>query len=161
MGLLSADEETPLSLSPAPQSRDSEDEAVETVGKPRSPLKDLASGTLNLVNTIIGGGLLALPFAVMSCGLLLGMALLVVFFFISAYTGRLIVKCAMPPISGGLTYASLAHSAFGKKGEVAVEVVIVLFALGTLVGYLGMPVWCQNGSLSFFGVTRLIPFFLQ
>jgi len=130
-----ADEFTPLSLSPAPKaSSDSED--VEEVRKLRSPMKDLVAGCVNLVNTIIGGGLLALPFAIASCGLIFGMALVLIFFALSIYTGRLIVRCAMPPINGGLTYAQLAESAFGKAGLIMVETFIILFCLGTITGYL-------------------------
>ena len=132
----SADEETPLSLSPAPRASTDNEEEVEVLKKERSPWLDLASGTLNLVNTIIGGGLLALPFAVKSCGVVLGIGLIVAFFFMSVYTGRLIVRCAMPPINGGLSYAALARASFGHRGEILVEVFIILFTLGAIVGYL-------------------------
>ena len=51
------DEFTPLALSPNPAKKDVAEE-IEVLNVGRSPLKDMLSGTINLVNTIIGGGML-------------------------------------------------------------------------------------------------------
>lgn len=48
--------------------------------------------TFNLVNTIIGGGALALPFGFKNCGLLLGSVLVLSVGLISYYSAHLLIK---------------------------------------------------------------------
>ena len=58
-----------------------------------APGASLAAGTLNLLNTIVGGGILALPFAFRSCGLLTGVLYQLVFGAMSWYGCYLLLDC--------------------------------------------------------------------
>lgn len=81
--------------------------------------------------------MLALPFAFKSCGVVFGSLLVVLFYLLSWYTGRLILRCSEEPISAGTCYASLARSSFGSpRGEYLVHSATILFVLGACCGYL-------------------------
>ncbi len=126
------DENMPLKFSPSPLRAASTDPVLEPSKGPRR--REVLEAVVNLVNTIIGGGMLALPFALRSCGVVFGSLLLVVFCGLAVYTGRLLVRCGT--MGRGATLSELGMAAFGTGGRVLVEVSVVLFSFGALVGYL-------------------------
>merc|ERR1712216_389979 len=52
-------------------------------------------GVFNLVSTIVGGGLLSLPYAFAQCGVGLGVVLLALTAGLSVYTVQLLVRCSI------------------------------------------------------------------
>lgn len=96
--------------------------------------RDFADATLNLVNSIIGGGMLALPFALRNCGVLFGALLILGFFFLSWYTGVLMTRVGS--LGHGTTVADMSQAAFGTPGRVLAELSIILSCFGATVGYL-------------------------
>ena len=80
--------------------------------------------------------MLALPFAMKGCGVIFGSILVLIFWALSWYTGRLVLKCMMPPISGGYSYADLAKESFGPHGTWLVDATVMVFVFGGCVGYL-------------------------
>ncbi len=127
------DESMPLKFSPSPL-RVSTDSSVSAGSARVSRKRDILDAVVNLVNTIIGGGMLALPFALRSCGVVFGSLLLLVFFGLAVYTGRLLVKCGA--MGHGASLSQLGEAAFGGAGRLLVEVAVLLFSFGALIGYL-------------------------
>ncbi|KNC53700.1 glutamine-scyllo-inositol transaminase [Thecamonas trahens ATCC 50062] len=99
---------------------------------PRGTASVLTS-TVNLTNTIVGGGMLALPFAVKSAGLVLAVALLVAVMITTAFSVGLLVeagKSTRAPLFTDLTAATL-----GRKWVPVVQISVILQSYGTCIGY--------------------------
>jgi amino acid permease len=145
------DESTPLQLSPAP-SRPSSEGPLSSSST--YSWRDVLNASSNIVNTILGGGMLALPFALKSCGVVFGALLLVLFFVLARYTGGLIVQCAK--LGRDLSLADMAESAFGGPGRVLVEISLILFSYGALVGYIVIigDVWTPYVNMWMFACDR-------
>jgi len=93
----------------------------------------------NLANSIIGAGVLTLPFAVQSTGLTLGATLLVVFAALSGVSLMLLYECMR--IIGADSYAALAKTLYpGPRMWGCVEVLQALYSYGACVGYLGIVI---------------------
>eukprot|EP00010_Vexillifera_abyssalis_P005812 CAMPEP_0201553158 /NCGR_PEP_ID=MMETSP0173_2-20130828/19476_1 /ASSEMBLY_ACC=CAM_ASM_000268 /TAXON_ID=218659 /ORGANISM="Vexillifera sp., Strain DIVA3 564/2" /LENGTH=575 /DNA_ID=CAMNT_0047963777 /DNA_START=28 /DNA_END=1755 /DNA_ORIENTATION=+ len=94
------------------------------------------SSTVNVVNAIIGGGVLALPYAFSQTGLVVGAVLLVLIgvmsFLTSHYLASLTKYCMR---RDGRSYKSIAARAFGLPGAFTIDVCFILFLFGGCVGY--------------------------
>eukprot|EP00761_Pharyngomonas_kirbyi_P012170 gb/GECH01012197.1/.p1 GENE.gb/GECH01012197.1/~~gb/GECH01012197.1/.p1 ORF type:complete len:507 (+),score=81.11 gb/GECH01012197.1/:1-1521(+) len=88
----------------------------------------------NLTNTIIGGGVLSLPFAFMSSGILLGLILLLVTAILAALSLMLLVRSIQ--WTGKFSYKEIARQAMGRAGSVTVDLSMVLLCFGTCVAYM-------------------------
>lgn len=113
--------------------RQSEDQLSPTFDDPRRTLRK-PSAIFGLVSTIVGGGVLSLPYAFSQTGLVLGCALLVVCAVASDYTVQLLVECARR--TGAETYEELALHAYGRSARVAVVTVIGTVTWISTVAYL-------------------------
>jgi len=76
---------------------------------------------------------LALPFALKSSGLLLGVGWIVLISIGAAYSARILMKCGAAV--GAQTYPQLFNAAFGKRGRLIAEVSLILDGFGSLCGY--------------------------
>jgi amino acid permease len=92
--------------------------------------------TVNIVNSIIGGGVLALPSAFAATGLVLGVVIVFVVGFMSFGTSymlsSLVRYCKR---RAGRSYKALGERAFGLVGGVVIDVCFILFLFGGTVGY--------------------------
>lgn len=101
-------------------------------------------GIFNLVSTIVGGGLLSLPYAFKQCGLALGCVLLLLTASLSGYTVKLLVRCSV--LSGQDSYEGIACYAFGNKGSIGTSALLFVLtwlcavAYVILLGDIAMPV---------------------
>ena len=99
-------------------------------------LASIPSAVFNTTNTIIGGGVLALPFAFANAGLVVGVVLVVLIgmlsWLTSSYLATLTRHC---PRRSGRSYRALAVAAFGRGGGFLVDVCFILFLFGGCVGY--------------------------
>ncbi|OQS00009.1 Amino Acid/Auxin Permease (AAAP) Family [Thraustotheca clavata] len=86
-----------------------------------------------LTISIVGAGVLALPYAVNQVGVLLGIALILLGSFLAYYALFLLVICS--DISKAMSYMNLAHVCSGPKLAVFVQSVICTNLLGTAVGF--------------------------
>ena len=75
----------------------------------------LLAGTLNLLNTIVGGGILSLPFAFKSCGLLTGVLYQLVFGAMSWYGCYLLLDC-LQHAKTATSFEALAQAALFGLG---------------------------------------------
>ena len=81
---------------------------------PAAPASSLLAGTLNLLNTIVGGGILSLPFAFKSCGLLTGVLYQLVFGSMSWYGCYLLLDC-LQHAKTATSFEALAQAAFSVR----------------------------------------------
>eukprot|EP01087_Luapelamoeba_hula_P005420 TRINITY_DN1549_c0_g1_i1.p1 TRINITY_DN1549_c0_g1~~TRINITY_DN1549_c0_g1_i1.p1 ORF type:complete len:482 (-),score=70.72 TRINITY_DN1549_c0_g1_i1:32-1477(-) len=93
-----------------------------------------AGCAFNLINNIIGGGVLALPFTLKTSGLVLGPFLLVGVGLLSAYSAFLLLLAGRGRV--GPSYRSLAEECLGRYGGLVVDLCMILFLFGALTGYL-------------------------
>jgi len=102
--------------------------------KDKAQSAGLFSCTFNLVNNIIGGGVLALPFAMKSSGLIIGVFLIVALGLLSGLSALILVETSK--LSDKKSYRGLAQTAFGVYGGLFIDVSAILFLFGALVGYM-------------------------
>ena len=101
---------------------------------PTAPASSLLSGTLNLLNTIVGGGILSLPFAFKSCGLLTGVLYQCVFGAMSWY-GCYLLLDSVQHAKTATSFEGLAQVAFGRAGFLAYNVAALVNCYGACVSY--------------------------
>eukprot|EP00771_Trimastix_marina_P001672 gnl/Trimastix_PCT/2759.p1 GENE.gnl/Trimastix_PCT/2759~~gnl/Trimastix_PCT/2759.p1 ORF type:complete len:439 (-),score=82.42 gnl/Trimastix_PCT/2759:530-1819(-) len=102
----------------------------------------------NLTNTVVGCGILTLPYACRESGLLVFLILLVAMSALSYLTMLILVKCT--EVTGEYTYKDLAKGLLGKRfGGILIETLIVIYTLGccisfgVIVGDYTAPVFAQ------------------
>eukprot|EP00808_Paulinella_micropora_P026083 g81891.t1 len=104
------------------------EEKQEEKGKP-----DVWSGVWNLANYIVGAGVLALPYACVKAGLILGM-FLIGFVCIGVHLSFKLLLWSSE-LSERYTYEDLARFCVGKRFANVVKVVIIIDNLGPLSAY--------------------------
>ena len=102
------------------------------------PSRPLPEGTVKgsiftLLSTIIGGGVLSLPFTFAGCGLGLGVFLTVAMALASSYSANLLVWSAHR--SGGESYEDIAHRTYGASCSTFVSVLVLLLVYMASIGY--------------------------
>jgi len=91
------------------------------------------SSVFNLSNTILGGGILALPYAFASAGLVSGLILTVLVVVLCGFSANLLIICGA--FCSGPSFKNIAVASFGKFGAKFTEVVLILLTFGILCGY--------------------------
>ncbi|CAK1586414.1 unnamed protein product [Parnassius mnemosyne] len=89
--------------------------------------------SITLANSIIGVGILAMPFCFQQCGVLLATVILLLMGFVSRLCCYFLLKSAI--ITRRRTFEFLAFHVFGSAGKLAVEVGIIGFLMGTCIAY--------------------------
>ena len=90
--------------------------------------------SLNIMNGVIGSGVVSLPYAIYQSGLPLGVFLCCLVAVVSSWTVRLLANLGQAHSSG--TYEDLGHRAFGPVGFYAVCAFQGLFSFGAMCSYL-------------------------
>ncbi|KAK5827210.1 transmembrane amino acid transporter protein-domain-containing protein [Linnemannia elongata] len=88
---------------------------------------------LNMANSIIGAGIIGLPFAFQEAGLGMGIILLCVLTWIVDWTVGLLVHSGK--LSGRTTYQDLLEFCFGKTGLIMISIFQFIFAFGAMCAY--------------------------
>lgn len=101
-----------------------------------STLRKITSNNaiFNLVSTIVGGGVLSLPYAFAKCGVILGSMALFLSCVISAFSIDLLVASSRGV--GRSSYASVVQKAFGTNAQVVTGGLIVLLTWLVAVAYI-------------------------
>lgn len=94
----------------------------------------VAGAVFNFVNSIIGAGIIGLPYALREAGLGAGVLLLFVIASLTLYSIQLIV--ALGVASRQYDYEALCEHAFGARGFYAIMLAMFLFAMGAMIAYL-------------------------
>ncbi|KAG8213682.1 amino acid transporter [Butyriboletus roseoflavus] len=87
----------------------------------------------NMANSILGAGIIGLPYAVSQAGFFLGIVLLVFLCGVTDWTIRLVVINAK--LSGRNSYIEIMHSCFGPSGRAAVSLFQFSFAFGGMCAF--------------------------
>jgi len=106
-----------------------EESAMEVGGS-----SSIASASFNYINSIVGAGIIGLPFAVKEAGIGLGLILLCFCGYLTHYSTRLLVNTAKKV--NVYNYEELVFTCFGKAGYNAVCFFMISFAFGALCAYL-------------------------
>ncbi|KAM9804949.1 putative sodium-coupled neutral amino acid transporter 11 [Neosynchiropus ocellatus] len=108
--------------------------------------RSLVSACFNFINSIIGSGIIGLPYALNQAGLPFGLLLLILVALITDYSIILLIKGGN--LSGTNTYQSLVQATFGFPGFIVVSVLQFLYPfIGVLLEY------------SFDQILSVMPFF--
>jgi len=88
---------------------------------------------VNLINSVIGVGILAMPFCMAQCGLVLGLVVLVVCGMMTLESSLMLIKSAKS--KNKKTYEYLAQACFGSTGKFAIEFAQIGLMLGTCIAF--------------------------
>jgi sodium-coupled neutral amino acid transporter 11 len=89
--------------------------------------------TFNFTNSIVGAGIIGLPYALKQSGLITGLFLLGFLAYLVDYTVILLVTDGK--LAGKSTYQGLIDYCFGSKGLLVVSVFQFIFAYGAMCAY--------------------------
>lgn len=104
-----------------------------TAGDPKS---SVFASVMNLSNTILGAGALAMPYACAQTGIILFGVLLAAIALSAHVALRLLALCVDKHGLEEARYSSLGEKAFGKLGSTAAMVAVALQQLGPCVIYI-------------------------
>lgn len=90
-------------------------------------------GTVNMANSILGAGIVGLPYSMRESGFVAGLVLLVGLSLLTDWTIRLIVLNAK--LSGRLTYIEIMEHCFGQNGKAAVSIFQFAFGFGGMCAF--------------------------
>mmetsp|Transcript_36915 Transcript_36915/g.60037 ORF Transcript_36915/g.60037 Transcript_36915/m.60037 type:complete len:525 (+) Transcript_36915:1947-3521(+) len=90
--------------------------------------------TYNLTSTILGAGILSIPFAMNECGLAMGLMLMAFTAVSSIMSCNLVLSCYLRTGKG--SYGDLAMALFGSKCAAFVKWVIIVLNVGAASGYI-------------------------
>ncbi|GCB76191.1 hypothetical protein scyTo_0016528 [Scyliorhinus torazame] len=92
---------------------------------------NLSSASCNFINSIIGSGIIGLPYSMRQAGFPLGMLLLFLVAYITDYSVILLIKGGN--LSGTNTYQSLMNKAFGMAGYMILSFLQFLYPFIAMV----------------------------
>ena len=92
------------------------------------------SSVFNLVSTIIGGGILSLPYAFSKCGLILAIVFMIITAATSGFSVYLLVSCSKR--SGAQSYEDVTYHAFGRTLQFVTMGLVILLTFFSFVAYL-------------------------
>ena len=97
-------------------------------------LTSIISATFNLVSTVIGGGVLSLPFAYATSGLLLTSAMVLVAAIMATFSLYILCSCARR--TGACSYAEVVAASFGRNAEAVVTLTLFVFLMFVVVAFM-------------------------
>eukprot|EP00730_Choanoeca_flexa_P020162 TRINITY_DN9859_c0_g1_i1.p1 TRINITY_DN9859_c0_g1~~TRINITY_DN9859_c0_g1_i1.p1 ORF type:complete len:130 (+),score=29.49 TRINITY_DN9859_c0_g1_i1:106-495(+) len=117
--------------------KDADDELeFELIEDDETPTTSVPSAIFNLSNTIVGAGILSLPFAFKNTGVIVGPAILVGVFLLVVLSCRMLISAAKL-CDAARSYTAIAFYCFGKRGVLATQVIIMLMlSCNSRPGYL-------------------------
>ncbi|GMI45988.1 hypothetical protein TrCOL_g5832 [Triparma columacea] len=113
-----------------------------------SRLTSVISATFNLVSTVIGGGVLSLPFAYATTGLLLTSIYILVAAIMASFS--LYILCSCSRRTGMETYGEVVRFCFGPGAELAVECILATFLLFVTTAYMILMRDINTSLMEFF-----------
>uniref|UniRef100_A0A3Q0SPP1 Putative sodium-coupled neutral amino acid transporter 11 n=1 Tax=Amphilophus citrinellus TaxID=61819 RepID=A0A3Q0SPP1_AMPCI len=99
----------------------------------RKSRSSMISASFNFINSIIGSGIIGLPYALNQAGLPFGLLLLIVVGFITDYSIILLIKGGI--LSGTNSYQSLVQSTFGFPGFLILTGLQFLYPFIAMISY--------------------------
>jgi len=93
----------------------------------------ISSAVFNLTTTMVGGGVLSLPYAFSKSGVITGFLLLLLFGIVADFTVYSLVSCSRR--SGQPAFEGVAKAALGQSGYTTTLVCVILTTFLAVVGY--------------------------
>ncbi|XP_064517087.1 putative sodium-coupled neutral amino acid transporter 11 isoform X3 [Pseudopipra pipra] len=111
------------------------DDQIALLSKPRKKggNSDLASAAFNIVNSIIGSGIIGLPYSMKEAGFPLGVLLLFVVAYITDYSIILLIKGGN--LSSTNTYQELVRKTYGRAGYIILSTLQFLYPFIAMISY--------------------------
>ena len=91
------------------------------------------SATLNFINSIVGAGLIGLPFAMEQSGLFAGLFLLLLCAVLTSFSVRLLISLGNATCQDG--YEGLSFVLLGSVGKFITSLTMFLLAMGAMIAY--------------------------
>lgn len=88
---------------------------------------------MTLANSIIGVGILAMPFCFQKCGIILSIVLLILSNWITRVCCHYLIKTSL--LTRRKSFELLGLHAFGLSGKLLVELCIIGYLIGTCITY--------------------------
>lgn len=107
----------------------------------------------NSVNVLVGVGLLALPLSMRYAGWIPGIVMLIFAALATAYTARLLAKCADMD-SSLITFADLAYVSFGNTARIFTSIVFSLELLGACLALVVIFADTMDALVPGWGITQ-------
>lgn len=92
-----------------------------------------SSHVMTLANSIIGVGILAMPFCFQKCGIVLSIVLLILNNFITRLSCHYLIKSSL--LTRRKSFEFLGFQAFGSSGKLFVELCIIGYLIGSCITY--------------------------
>ncbi|KAI8819902.1 transmembrane amino acid transporter protein superfamily [Fimicolochytrium jonesii] len=89
--------------------------------------------TFNFTNSIIGAGIIGLPYAFYEAGFVAGLVLLFALTFVVDWTVNLLIKDGK--MAGKSSYQDLIWHCFGQRGYITISIFQFIFAYGAMCAY--------------------------
>ncbi|EAU91408.2 amino acid transporter [Coprinopsis cinerea okayama7 len=106
---------------------------LEELAAKRTAGGGLIDSVANMANSILGAGIIGLPYAMKQAGFFTGLTLLVILCGVTDWTIRLIVRNAK--MSGRHSYIDIMDHCFGSAGRAAVSIFQFAFAFGGMCAF--------------------------
>jgi len=94
----------------------------------------LISATFNMIATIVGGGVLSIPFAFQEAGIVGGTVLMILAAIITDFS--LYILCSCSRRTGAASYGGVALCAFGPGMEFFTTIILLTYLFFVLVGFM-------------------------
>ena len=102
-------------------------------GRQGIPLADLPETGFNYVNSIIGSGVIGIPYALHRAGFVLGIFLLIIIGILTDYSLCILVKSGN--IAGVSTYQDVVEAAFGRPGFYLLTLIQFIYPFIAMISY--------------------------
>lgn len=112
---------------------DVEDPLVSGIVIENQTKSNIYMAFMNMANSILGAGIIGQPFAINNCGLVGGVAAIVLLTLLVDWTIRLIVVNLK--LTGKTTYQDSVEFAMGRRGKLLILAANGLFAFGGCIGF--------------------------
>lgn len=123
-------------LDPKPHHpEEADDEADEEEQQRYAPGNSTVNqASFNFVNSIIGAGIVGMPFAIKQCGLAMGVCLIVLVAWLVIVSVQMLIATGVK--HNKLDFEDLARHLLGPRGFILTLVFMFLFAYGSMIAYL-------------------------
>uniref|UniRef100_A0A6B2E916 Putative amino acid transporter n=1 Tax=Phlebotomus kandelakii TaxID=1109342 RepID=A0A6B2E916_9DIPT len=91
------------------------------------------TNVITLSNSIIGVGILAMPFCFLKCGVILSVILLIASMYMTRISCHFLIKSSF--LTKRRNFEFLAFHAFGTSGKLTVELFVIGYLMGTCIAY--------------------------
>ncbi|XP_044763289.1 putative sodium-coupled neutral amino acid transporter 11 [Coccinella septempunctata] len=107
--------------------------AEEKIEENITPKSTLPLACFNFINSIIGSGVIGIPYALQKAGFGFGLVLLLLVAYITDYSIILMIKCGH--LSGRFSYQGIMEAAFGRPGYILLGILQFFYPFVAMVSY--------------------------